>query len=100
MLVALDEDDRRAVGARLGDARRLRRRRAPGGDGGRSGALGGPELGWLVVAGGGNVVGLLLVYGALRVGKVSIVAPIISTEGAIAAVLAVAAGEAIGVRPA
>ena len=32
-----------------------------------------------------------------RIGKVSIVAPITSTEGAIAAVLAVVAGEAIGV---
>jgi drug/metabolite transporter (DMT)-like permease len=59
--------------------------------------LGGPELGWLAVAGAGNVAGLLLVYGALRVGKVSIVAPISSTEGAIAAVIAIAAGESIGV---
>jgi drug/metabolite transporter (DMT)-like permease len=58
--------------------------------------LGGPELGWLAVAGLGNVAGLLLVYGALRVGKVSIVAPISSTEGAIAAVIAIAAGESIG----
>lgn len=58
--------------------------------------LGAPELGWLAVAGAGNVVGLLLVYEALRMGKVSIVAPIASTEGAIAAVLAVTAGEAIG----
>ncbi len=65
--------------------------------GGIPAALGAPELGWLVVAGVGNVVGLLLVYGALRIGKVSIVAPITSTEGAIAAVLAVATGEAIGV---
>ena len=59
--------------------------------------LGAPELRWLVVAGAGNVVGLVLAYGALRVGKVSIVAPITSTEGAIAAVLAVATGEAVGV---
>jgi drug/metabolite transporter (DMT)-like permease len=58
-------------------------------------SLGAPELGWLIVAGAGNVVGLLLVYGALRVGKVSIVAPITSTEGAIAAILAIATGEAI-----
>ena len=65
--------------------------------GGVPDALGGSELGWLVVAGGGNVLGLLLVYGALRIGKVSIVAPITSTEGAIAAVLAVATGEVIGV---
>jgi drug/metabolite transporter (DMT)-like permease len=47
----------------------------------------------LVLAGAGNVVGLLLAYSALRVGKVSIVAPIVSTEGAIAALIAVLAGE-------
>jgi drug/metabolite transporter (DMT)-like permease len=58
--------------------------------------LGRPELGWLVVAGIATVTGLLLLYEALRVGKVSIVAPITSTEGAIAAVLAIATGEAIG----
>lgn len=48
---------------------------------------------WLTIAGCGNVLGLLLAYGALRVGKVGIVAPIISTEGAIVAVIAVFAGE-------
>jgi drug/metabolite transporter (DMT)-like permease len=62
--------------------------------------LGAPEAGWLVVAGVAVVVGLLLVYEALRVGKVSIIAPITSTEGAIAAVLAIATGEAIGVATA
>jgi drug/metabolite transporter (DMT)-like permease len=50
---------------------------------------------WLVVAGVGNVVGLLLAYGALRSGKVGIVAPLVSTQGAIAAVIAVIAGESI-----
>jgi drug/metabolite transporter (DMT)-like permease len=54
------------------------------------------ELGWLAVAGAGNVGGLALNYGALRIGKVSIVAPIISTEGAIAALLAVLGGETLG----
>jgi drug/metabolite transporter (DMT)-like permease len=49
-----------------------------------------PELsattvGWLALAGCGNVVGLLLAYSGLRIGKVGIVAPILSTEGAIAA---------------
>ena len=39
------------------------------------------ELGWLAVAGVATVGGLLLVYEALRIGKVSIVAPITSTEG-------------------
>lgn len=68
--------------------------------GGIPDALGRRELGWLVIAGAGNVGGLLLDYEALRVGKVSIVAPITSTEGAIAAALAVATGEALGLGPA
>ena len=58
--------------------------------------LGAGELGWIALAGVGNVAGLLLAYEAMRVGKVSIVAPITSTEGAIAALLAVATGEALG----
>src|SRR6266508_1923325 len=53
------------------------------------------SAGWLVVAGLGNVLGLLLAYSALRLGKVGIVAPIVSTEGAIAAVISVIAGEQI-----
>jgi drug/metabolite transporter (DMT)-like permease len=48
---------------------------------------------WLAVSGAGNVVGLLLTYSALRIGKVGLVAPITSTEGAVAAVIAVVAGE-------
>jgi drug/metabolite transporter (DMT)-like permease len=52
-------------------------------------------VGWLAVAGLGNVLGLLLAYSALGIGKVGIVAPIVSTEGAIAAVIAVIAGEEI-----
>jgi drug/metabolite transporter (DMT)-like permease len=58
--------------------------------------LGRHELGWIALSGIGNVGGLLLAYEGMRVGKVSIVAPISSTEGAIAAVLAVATGEALG----
>lgn len=58
--------------------------------------LGEGELGWIVVSGAGNVAGLLCSYEAMRVGRVSIVAPITSTEGAIAALLAVATGEALG----
>jgi drug/metabolite transporter (DMT)-like permease len=54
-----------------------------------------PSVGWLAIAGFGNVVGLLLAYSALRRGKVGIVAPIVSTEGAIAAVISVIAGEQI-----
>ena len=49
--------------------------------------------GWLIVAGVGNCGGLLLIYSGFRMGKVGVVAPIASTEGAIAAVIAVAAGE-------
>jgi drug/metabolite transporter (DMT)-like permease len=52
---------------------------------------------WLVIAGVGNVVGLLLAYAALSSGKVGIVAPLVSTQGAIAAVIAVIAGETISV---
>jgi drug/metabolite transporter (DMT)-like permease len=52
-------------------------------------------LGLLFLAGAANLGGLLLVVTALRAGQVSIVAPIVSTEGAIAAVLAILAGEAI-----
>ena len=58
--------------------------------------LGARETAWLLVSGMGNVAGLLLIYAGLRVGKVSIVAPISSTEGAIAALLAVATGESLG----
>jgi drug/metabolite transporter (DMT)-like permease len=51
------------------------------------------SAGWLAIGGFGNVGGLLVTYRALRTGKVSVIAPIVSTEGAIAAVLAVATGE-------
>jgi drug/metabolite transporter (DMT)-like permease len=49
----------------------------------------------LAVAGVTNVLGLLLAYRALRVGKVGVVAPVLSTQGAVAALIAVAAGESI-----
>jgi drug/metabolite transporter (DMT)-like permease len=48
---------------------------------------------WLGLAGVGNAAGLLLTYRALRTGKVGVVAPIVSAEGAIAALIAVAAGQ-------
>jgi len=57
--------------------------------------LDGATAGWLAVVGVANVVGLLCVYSALRIGKVGIVAPIASAEGAVAALLAVLAGEQI-----
>jgi drug/metabolite transporter (DMT)-like permease len=52
---------------------------------------------WLALVGIGNVGGLLMEFLALRSGKVGIVATIASTEGAIAAVLAVIAGEPLSV---
>ena len=51
---------------------------------------------WLLIAGAGNVAGLLLVYAGVRIGKVGVVAPITSTEGAVAALIAVLAGETLG----
>jgi drug/metabolite transporter (DMT)-like permease len=59
-----------------------------------------PTICWLTVGGAGNVAGLLLAYSALRVGKVGLVAPITSTEGALAALIAVLAGEPLGVSSA
>jgi uncharacterized membrane protein len=63
-------------------------------------ALHGTQVVWFVLSGAGNVGGLLLAYDAMRLGKVSLVAPITSCEGAIAAVIAVAAGESLGVASA
>ena len=60
-------------------------------------ALTGSSGGWLLVSGVGNALGLLLAYQGLRVGKVGVVGPILSTEGAVAALLAVAAGQQFGV---
>lgn len=50
---------------------------------------------WLALAGGGNVAGLILTYAALRRGQASLVLPLASTEGAIAALIAVFAGETL-----
>lgn len=50
---------------------------------------------WLVLAGVGNTGGLLLVAVAYRFGKVGVVAPILATCGAVAAVIAAALGEPI-----
>ena len=57
--------------------------------------LTGPTVGWLIVCGLGNVGGLILAAFSFRVGKVGVVAPIIATEGAIAALLAFAFGQPI-----
>jgi drug/metabolite transporter (DMT)-like permease len=50
----------------------------------------------MAIAGVANSAGLLCNYAAVRRGKVGVVGPIISTEGAIAAVLAVIAGDPLG----
>ena len=50
----------------------------------------------LLVAGVCYSGGLYATYRALTVGKVSIVAPIVATEGAIAAIIAVALGDPVG----
>jgi drug/metabolite transporter (DMT)-like permease len=57
--------------------------------------LHGPALVWLLLSGAGNVGGLIINYYALRIGQVSLVAPIVSTEGAIAAIIAVLAGQSL-----
>jgi len=64
---------------------------------GRPSGLDAGALSWLLVSGIGNVSGLLIVYTALKLGKVGLVGPITSSEGAVAAVIAVAAGERLGV---
>lgn len=50
---------------------------------------------WLVLGGAGNVVGLLILYHALRIGQMGVVMPIVSTEGGIAAVLSIIAGQPV-----
>jgi drug/metabolite transporter (DMT)-like permease len=55
--------------------------------------FGGSALVWMALSGFGNVVGLLLTYAAYRIGAVGIVSTIDSTEGAVAAVISVLAGE-------
>jgi drug/metabolite transporter (DMT)-like permease len=57
--------------------------------------LGPGDLVTLVVVGLCHNIGLLLVYAALSIGRVSIVAPIAATEGALAAVLSVLLGESL-----
>jgi drug/metabolite transporter (DMT)-like permease len=57
------------------------------------------DLAWLAVSSIGSVGGLGTSYAALRRGKLSIVAPICATEGAIAALIAVAFGEHLALGP-
>jgi drug/metabolite transporter (DMT)-like permease len=58
-------------------------------------SLHGTAAWWLALAGAGNVGGLVLVYHAMRIGQVALVAPLVSTEGAIAALIAILAGESL-----
>ena len=62
--------------------------------------LGPGELVALLITGLSHNVGLLLVYAALSIGRVSIVAPIVATEGALAAVLSVLLGESLAIATA
>src|SRR3954469_1597327 len=52
-------------------------------------------LGLLLIAGVCYVIALQITYAALKVGKVSIVAPIVATEGATGAVIAVLLGASL-----
>lgn len=55
----------------------------------------GDNVAFLLLAGVGNVAGLVLVSLAFRIGKVGVVAPIVATEGAISAVFAAVTGESL-----
>ena len=52
--------------------------------------------GWLLLAGAGNIGGLQVAYLAYRSGTVALIAPLVATEGAIAALIAILAGESVG----
>ncbi len=66
--------------------------------GGRSHGLDGSAFGLLALAGLTNVAGLQIEYAAFRRGKVGVITPIASTEGAIAALIAIAAGLHVSLR--
>ena len=53
------------------------------------------QIGLMLMSGVGNVFGFLFVYTALRYGKVGLVAPIVATEGGIAAVMASIIGNSV-----
>ena len=60
--------------------------------------LGPSELLGLVAVGLSHNLGLLLAYRALTIGRVSVVAPITATEGALAAAISILLGEALGIE--
>jgi uncharacterized membrane protein len=62
--------------------------------------LGPGEIAMLVATGLSHNVGLLLAYRALSIGRVSLVAPITATEGAVAATLSILLGEQLDLRTA
>lgn len=57
--------------------------------------LTGATLVWFIVAGVGNLAGLLISFYALRIGKVGVIGPILACEGAIAATISMLMGESI-----
>jgi drug/metabolite transporter (DMT)-like permease len=54
----------------------------------------------LAISAVGNIVGLLLAYTAFQGGKVAVIAPILSTEGAMGAVISIVFGEQVGIAAA
>ncbi len=60
-------------------------------------SMSGAQILGLIVNGASYTGGLLLAYQALVIGRVSIVAPILSTEGGVAALASVVLGEALGI---
>jgi drug/metabolite transporter (DMT)-like permease len=60
----------------------------------------GVPLAWIVIGGVGITVGITFGYAALARGAVSVVAPVMAIEGALAALLSVALGEHIAVATA
>ena len=50
---------------------------------------------WLMASGVGGVIGLMFMYRGLRIGKIGVVLALASTEGAIAAIISVVAGETL-----
>ena len=50
---------------------------------------------WWCAFGACNIAGLLVAYSAFRIGKVGLLAPIIATEGSVAAVIATLTGESL-----
>jgi hypothetical protein len=95
VLLALEPADRACVGGAVGDARGLLISGPAAALQGVPAGLDGSAGAWLALGGVGNVAGLVLEYRALRVGQVTLVTPLASTQGAIAAAIALVAGESL-----